>query len=270
MFSFLFKPLFIASYITLNFFIALFTWHVGKKFYEEKLVEVNNEKRESLQSVDIHNLYPEFRRYDKFTFMRIFLGLLFLFWIKFSLLVVALVSLYLTLKIAFWNDEVKLITEKKRKIVMQSTKFFGSIALFLFGIIKREKRTRYDEIYKKYLGENYESDFDSKYSAIISNHVSWVEIIYYLTNFAPGFISKDTIKTYPMIGVIAATIDCLFLDRTNIKNRQHVAEEIRIRQESFMKGTVKTPLLIFPEGTVTSGKHILKFKRGNSNSINTS
>lgn len=38
------------------------------------------------------------------------------------------------------------------------------------------KITPYDDktnIYKKYLGEEYDSNQDKKYSLIISNHVSW-------------------------------------------------------------------------------------------------
>lgn len=34
-----------------------------------------------------------------------------------------------------------------------------------------------------------------------------------------------------------------------------------------MKGETYTPLLIFPEGTTTTGKHIIKFKRGAFDSI---
>lgn len=40
------------------------------------------------------------------------------------------------------------------------------------------------------------------------------------------------------------------------------AERIKERQDAFLKKEAHTPLVIFPEGTVTSGKHILKFKRG--------
>ena len=41
------------------------------------------------------------------------------------------------------------------------------------------------------------------------------------------------------------------------------ADQVKIRQESFMNKTNLSPLLVFPEGTVTNGKYLIKFKRGN-------
>jgi len=38
-------------------------------------------------------------------------------------------------------------------------------------------------------------------------------------------------------------------------------------QEDFMNGETKTPLLVFPEGTITSGRHLIKFKRGAFDSL---
>ena len=34
------------------------------------------------------------------------------------------------------------------------------------------------------------------------------------------------------------------------------------RQENYLEGKTTTPLLIYPEGTVSSGKYILEFKKG--------
>ena len=39
-------------------------------------------------------------------------------------------------------------------------------------------------------------------------------------------------------------------------------DDIYIRQKSYLEGNSLTPLAIFPEGTTTSNRHILKFKKG--------
>jgi hypothetical protein len=44
-------------------------------------------------------------------------------------------------------------------------------------------------------------------------------------------------------------------------------ELLTIRQKQFINKEIDSPLLIFPEGTVTSGKHILKFKKGAFHSL---
>ena len=41
------------------------------------------------------------------------------------------------------------------------------------------------------------------------------------------------------------------------------ADKVIKRQEDFINGENHSPLVIFPEGTTTMGKHILRFKKGN-------
>ena len=44
-------------------------------------------------------------------------------------------------------------------------------------------------------------------------------------------------------------------------------DQIQERQRDFLDGKISGPLLVFPEGTVTAGKHVMKFKKGAFNSL---
>jgi len=98
---------------------------------------------------------------------------------------------------------------------------------------------------------------------MISNHISWFEIVYLLYHYTPGFISKESVADLWLIGFIAKAIDSLFINRKDTNSRQIIqAEKIKERQLSFKEGKSQTPLMLFPEGTITSGRHLLQFKRG--------
>jgi 1-acyl-sn-glycerol-3-phosphate acyltransferase len=217
MLGFLFHPFLIYTYVALNFILSIWVYNYGKKFYRNKQIPEEFAIKYG-KNGDVHLNYPEFRRYDKLNYFRLLFGLIFLFWIRLFLILFLTMGLWLSLKFIVRNNNDKPINESQRYFVVKLTKFFSSLGLLVAGLIPEEKKGRYDHIYTKYLGKDYEITYD-KYSAIISNHVSWAEILYYLNSLTPGFISKETAKNFPMIGVIAKKLECLFLDRTNQENR---------------------------------------------------
>jgi hypothetical protein len=228
MFGFLFNPYFYVPYILLNLVLALYMKSFGKKFYD--YVPINKDPTDTddiTSSNNAHNQYPEFRRYDNFSFWRLFLGLIFLFWIRMIVILILAFGLWLTLKISFRKEESNsqgdnTISPEKRRFIIKAVRFFSTIGLFVYGIIRREERNSFEPIYKKYLGDDYKIQFDDNYSVIISNHISWVEIVYLMNKYVPGFISKDTVKSINLVGYIAEKIDCIFLDRTSQENRTKV------------------------------------------------
>ena len=78
-----------------------------------------------------------------------------------------------------------------------------------------------------------------------------------------GFISKEAVKRTPIFGKIAQGLQSIFVDRNNPNSRKEVLEKIIEKQKDFMKGEPVMPFMIFPEGTTTSGIHLLKFYRLN-------
>jgi hypothetical protein len=209
-------------YVILNFFLAIYIYFDSKKYYENPPKSKNLIEREINYDTEIHEKYPEWNRLDKLSFPRILFGLIFLFWTKFILLNLILVFIVISLKCMRIRPEEKETSLSKRKLLTKFNNFIFGLSLFIIGFRAKRVQRRYDEIYKKYLGSDYQSSFDDNYSIIISNHFSWIEILYYLQIYSPGFISKESVKNFPLIGTIASTIDCLFIDRTNSENRSYV------------------------------------------------
>lgn len=59
-----------------------------KQFFNEKSNQIKN----------LHDEYPEFKRYDNISFLRIFLGLIFFFWLKMITSILISFNLCLMLK----------------------------------------------------------------------------------------------------------------------------------------------------------------------------
>ena len=87
---------------------------------------------------------------------------------------------------------------------MKNAAFFWAWAfLFANGVLVKHKNPEYEDIYKKYLGEDY--DFtDDKYSLITSNHIGFFEIMMCIALYAPGFMAKKDVENYKLIGPISS------------------------------------------------------------------
>jgi len=212
-------------YVVFNFILAINVYRKCKKFYSsEKHTPQNSSENDIIIDKDIHQKYPEWKRLDKLSFSRIFLGLIFLYWIRlFSFFFLLLVD-YICLKLVGTAYNEKLVSPSKRNLITKINYFFFGSILFFFGMRTTKIQIRYDDIYKKYLGPDYSPSFNDNYSIIISNHLSWVEILYYIKIFSPGFIAKESVKNLPLIGRVAIAIESLFLDRTKSDDRANVVK----------------------------------------------
>ena len=150
---------------------------------------------------------------------------------------------------------------KQRQKIEKVTHFWLSIYFFINNISLEKKEVEYKDIYKKYLGNDY--DFNQKdFSLYISNHLGYLEIAAYMKEYAVSLLITYELLRTPAIGGVMAELGSFFLDRENSKSRENSLETLLKRQKDFYnkKSFVKT--LIFPEGTTTNGKYIAAFKRG--------
>uniref|UniRef100_A0A7S3CKT5 Phospholipid/glycerol acyltransferase domain-containing protein n=1 Tax=Strombidium rassoulzadegani TaxID=1082188 RepID=A0A7S3CKT5_9SPIT len=115
--------------------------------------------------------------------------------------------------------------------------------------------------YRKWLGPDWKPQWE-KTGTLVLNHVSFMDILFSLVYFFPSFVSKDSVKNYPMVGNIAIAIDSLFLNRAGTKEEKIAMGNMIQERQLLNEKTERAPILIFPEGATTNNNSIINFKRG--------
>ena len=89
---------------------------------------------------------------------------------------------------------------------------------------------------------------------LISNHVSYVDILVLVSLTPAVFVAKREVKSWPVMGWLAQLGGTVFIDR---QRRTHVGEVNDEIQTALADGAL---VIIFPEGTSSDGQTILPFK----------
>jgi lysophosphatidylcholine acyltransferase/lyso-PAF acetyltransferase len=99
---------------------------------------------------------------------------------------------------------------------------------------------------------------------IISNHVNWFDIYYYGGRMHPiSFVAKAEISKNFVLRNLAAKMQVILLDRVSESSRSSTIEKIEARINDYNRDNYNyNPIVIFPEGTTSNGKSILRFKIG--------
>lgn len=89
---------------------------------------------------------------------------------------------------------------------------------------------------------------------LISNHLSYLDILV-LSAITPAvFVSKREVKFWPVFGQFAQMAGTVFVDR---ERRTHVGEINSEIQNALNDGAL---VVLFPEGTSSNGETVLPFK----------
>jgi lyso-ornithine lipid O-acyltransferase len=98
-----------------------------------------------------------------------------------------------------------------------------------------------------------EGDLLGQPALLVSNHISWLDIIV-LGRFLPAyFVAKSDILSWPVIGYLAKQSGTIFIRRGDKQQVKATAEKMLwlLKQNST--------IIAFPEGTTTQGDEILPF-----------
>ncbi len=89
---------------------------------------------------------------------------------------------------------------------------------------------------------------------LVSNHLSYVDIILLAGETSSVFVSKAEIAHWPLVGWLARTMGTLFLDRGKKREVARIGTEIA---QCFERGQ---GVCLFPEGTSSGGADVLPFR----------
>lgn len=93
-----------------------------------------------------------------------------------------------------------------------------------------------------------------KSGLLVSNHLSYVDILVIASVTPAIFVAKREVKRWPVFGWFAKLAGTLFVDRERRTRVSQTANEI---QEALDQGAL---VVLFPEGTSSNGETVLPFK----------
>lgn len=89
---------------------------------------------------------------------------------------------------------------------------------------------------------------------IASNHISWLDIVVLSASGPVSFIAKQEVSGWPAFGILAKLQRTVFINR---ERRSATGEKTNEIAERLNEGDA---MVLFAEGTSTSGVHVLKFR----------
>ena len=96
---------------------------------------------------------------------------------------------------------------------------------------------------------------------VVSNHISWLDILVLLAVQPVRFVSKSEIKHWPIIGWLATNVGTLYIERESRRDAlrvvHHIAEALRGQDPVY--GAEGSIIAVFPEGTTSDGSIVLPF-----------
>jgi 1-acyl-sn-glycerol-3-phosphate acyltransferase len=134
--------------------------------------------------------------------------------------------------------------------------FIGALRFLLLGIrVKHVKHSIYD-FFPNY--QNSKPGIGT--GVVICNHSSFLDV-FVLFKRKIAFLSKAGIAKAPIFGQIAVERQCIFVNRDDSKNKTAVLDKLKRRADLASEGKIH-PVCVFPEGTVSNGRSLMKFKKG--------
>lgn len=89
---------------------------------------------------------------------------------------------------------------------------------------------------------------------IVSNHVSWLDVLVLSSILPVSFVAKSEMKSWPILGQLAWLQRTIFVKRDDRQRSGDQANEIAERLST------KDAIVLFPEGTTSDGHGLYPFK----------
>nr|ABR17783.1 unknown [Picea sitchensis] len=161
----------------------------------------------------------------------------------------------------------------RRTIIVLSGRFLSRALFFTLGFYWITETRRIpdpatqsqDGLCAKEVRENEGEAEDSSYQpgAIVSNHISYLDILYHMSASFPSFVAKRSVARLPLVGLISKCLGCVYVQReSKSSDFKGVSGVVTERLEAAHHSKLAPMMMLFPEGTTTNGDFLLPFKTG--------
>lgn len=129
--------------------------------------------------------------------------------------------------------------KRARPVLVRIVSLYSTIGLALFGVKLR----------KNILPYNSNESF-----LIVSNHLSYLDIMIISSNFPTCFVTSTEMKETPFLGQLCLLGGCLFVER---RKRAGITGEVAQITDALKSGL---NVVVFPEAKSSNGEVVLKFR----------
>ncbi|XP_072979127.1 lysophospholipid acyltransferase LPEAT1-like [Typha angustifolia] len=152
------------------------------------------------------------------------------------------------------------MVEWRRRVVVRCGRFLSRVMLFLFGFYWIHDYYRILNTEDGYAKQFVDSE---RPGAIVSNHVSYLDILYHMSSSFPSFVAKRPVARLPLVGLISKCLGCVYVRReSRASDFKGVSGLVTERIQEAHQNKLCPMMMLFPEGTTTNGDYLLPFKTG--------
>ncbi|ESW08570.1 hypothetical protein PHAVU_009G056600 [Phaseolus vulgaris] len=145
----------------------------------------------------------------------------------------------------------------RRAVIVSCGRALSRVMLFIFGfywIPVFNSASQEDEQQPEEL---------ERPGVIISNHVSYLDILYHMSSSFPSFVAKRSVARLPLVGLISKCLGCVYVQReSKSSDFKGVSAVVTDRIREAHRNESAPLMMLFPEGTTTNGEFLLPFKTG--------
>jgi len=129
-----------------------------------------------------------------------------------------------------------------RKVAIKLTKVWGQLMVIVLGFTVKFR--------------NEEIIDENQHYFIVSNHLSYLDIILVGCKKPGLFVGKKEVRSWPLLGQLAWLGGTIFVDRSKRgkADRPYIGQIAKYLKQGLT-------ILVFPEGTSTEGDSVLPFKK---------
>lgn len=270
----LFKYIFLYPYILICALITYYIYKEEKPFYTPlQVVKKDENAGDSVEAekVDLHAEFPCYRKLDKpltgFEIIKLFLGIVFLGLprVCINLYYARKINIEITNYLKSNNSEGKPTSKADINVMVGIVTRITTLYLKFAGLLYSKTRlpdSKVLPVYQKYFGSDYKIDYDSNFACYISNHTCAYDMIISMALFGTGFTAKIGAGKIPIIGSMLKSMQSILVNRSSTDSKENILDILERREKEHYENKASMPFMIFPEGTTTSGRHLLPFKKG--------